>query len=1131
MRITSSLLYFLIAIKLSAQGPKLILPVSHSYEIKYAVFSPDSKLILTVADGGKIWDVATGRLLTNIRKLEYGAKFSGDGKKIFHGAKAWDVYSGEEIINLSGQVLAANYPDLAKKNESRDSLHKRLGKLLSELKGSLWYSDKYGQIQIGKASFFPSGKKLMVQNRKVIVWDVITGDSLFEIHPKNENEVFNASFSSDGTKIFASSLKEIIIVDAESGQLIQKFASGRGPVAFSNQGDKLIQDNIIRKIGDQNAIVPLKLKIKTTVLSYQFSPDDKFILAILPSQDTAVLFDAITGKQQHIFPYTNSIYSEPFFSADSKALVVGFTAWDLRTGKKIIDIAITERGTRSFTALSPDRKFLAAGFYLTNSADLYNVESGQLITKLKGFTPNVNTAIFSPDRKTIVTAGENDFMRIWNAGSGVMVKKLSYPINGRVSLTYSADSTKLLVTSEQENIGRLLDATSFDIIQELKGHEAGIASSAISPDCKMLVTAGRDKTVRVWNTETGEMIRSIGNYAAGMVNYVAFGPGSGMITTGSYEGLLKIWNINTGAFIREIPNNSSKVEYISFSPDRTRLAIVTMGGVCRILNLQTGEPLFYLDGIVKTVSFSNDGEKILTGNNNSLIRLHNAHTGKVEKEIIIPGNRVAFFSADNERIITAASGEMMEIYSYPDLQLIYKFLPVDTTDYFLQIATQYYLSTPSAAKVLHYVSKNLKIISFEQLDVKYNRPDKVLEAIGNTDTALIKSYRKAWEKRIKKLGIDTTQFREGYSVPECDFVNRDQIDAEQKTETLRLHIKANDSTYLLDRFNVWINESPLFGQRGISIRKNNSYSLDTIITIKLSQGENRFECSITNINGTESYRMPLYVNYTPVVKQKESLRFIGIGIDRFSEKGHDLQYSVKDIRDLSAKLKEKYGNDIQIDTLFNENVNSSNVSALKKQLQQTSVNDKVILAYSGHGLLSKEYDYYLSTYTVNFDNPEINGLPYEELENLLDSIPARRKLMLIDACHSGEVDKEEMTRITDASDSLQQLGTKGGKPTYTDKTTLGMKNSFELMQSLFVNVGKSTGATVISAAAGTQFALERGDLKNGVFTYSILEAMNKYPSIKISELRRIVGERVEKLTNGLQKPTSRNETITSDWTL
>ena len=120
--------------------------------------------------------------------------------------------------------------------------------------------------------------------------------------------------------------------------------------------------------------------------------------------------------------------------------------------------------------------------------------------------------------------------------------------------------------------------------------------------------------------------------------------------------------------------------------------------------------------------------------------------------------------------------------------------------------------------------------------------------------------------------------------------------------------------------------------------------------------------------------------------------------------------------------------------------------------------------------------------------------------------------MLIDACHSGEVDKDEITRFEAAKDSLRKQGTKGGGTRYTGETTVGMKNSFELMQSLFVNVGKSTGATIISAAAGTQFALERGDLKNGVFTFSILEAMSKYPAMKISELKKIVGERVEQHT-------------------
>jgi uncharacterized caspase-like protein len=80
-------------------------------------------------------------------------------------------------------------------------------------------------------------------------------------------------------------------------------------------------------------------------------------------------------------------------------------------------------------------------------------------------------------------------------------------------------------------------------------------------------------------------------------------------------------------------------------------------------------------------------------------------------------------------------------------------------------------------------------------------------------------------------------------------------------------------------------------------------------------------------------------------------------------------------------------------------------------------------------------------------------------------------------------------------------------------------------------VGKSTGATIISAAAGNQFALESGDLKNGVFTYSILEAINRYPTLKVSELKKIVGERVEQLTNGMQQPTSRNENIAVDWSI
>src|SRR5207249_2152559 len=114
----------------------------------------------------------------------------------------------------------------------------------------------------------------------------------------------------------------------------------------------------------------------------------------------------------------------------------------------------------------------------------------------------------------------------------------------------------------------------------------------------------------------------------------------------------------------------------------------------------------------------------------------------------------------------------------------------------------------------------------------------------------------------------TSAFREGFSVPEADFTNRDSIDYEQTKEKLQLHIHARDSTYLLDRFNVWVNEVPVFGLRGIPLKGRNKKDLDTTVTITLSQGENRLETSVANVNGIESYRSPLPIKYIPAQPSK-----------------------------------------------------------------------------------------------------------------------------------------------------------------------------------------------------------------------------------------------------------------------
>ncbi|MDC0673222.1 hypothetical protein [Nannocystis radixulma] len=66
----------------------------------------------------------------------------------------------------------------------------------------------------------------------------------------------------------------------------------------------------------------------------------------------------------------------------------------------------------------------------------------------------------------------------------------------------------------------------------------------------------------------------------------------------------------------------------------------------------------------------------------------------------------------------------------------------------------------------------------------------------------------------------------------------------------------------------------------------------------------------------------------------------------------------------------------------------------------------MVVFVAGHGMLDTNLDDYFVTHDFERERPNVRGLSYEQLESLLDGIPARRKLMMMDTCHSGEVDED-----------------------------------------------------------------------------------------------------------------------------
>ena len=95
--------------------------------------------------------------------------------------------------------------------------------------------------------------------------------------------------------------------------------------------------------------------------------------------------------------------------------------------------------------------------------------------------------------------------------------------------------------------------------------------------------------------------------------------------------------------------------------------------------------------------------------------------------------------------------------------------------------------------------------------------------------------------------------------------------------------------------------------------------------------------------------------------------------------------------------------------------------------------------------------------------------------------------------------------------------------------------SYDLMKDLFADLN-SSGIIITSASSGLGYAIENKEYQNGVFTYAILRGLkdnladeNKDSKIQVSELRKYIISQVFSLTNGAQKPTSRQENVEFDF--
>jgi len=426
--------------------------------------------------------------------------------------------------------------------------------------------------------------------------------------------------------------------------------------------------------------------------------------------------------------------------------------------------------------------------------------------------------------------------------------------------------------------------------------------------------------------------------------------------------------------------------------------------------------------------------------------------------------------------------------------------------------------------------KGRRAYAVDQVALLYNRPDLIYERVGIGDPTVIDHFRIHYEERLRRSRIAAAQGAGDWSAPEVRIA-----DYRQDGRQLELDVELADERADLKAAQIYVNDVPLFTGLGKTVAGR---KLRIKEQVTLSQGRNKVEVSALNERGIESLRAAVFAEYRSPAPG--DLYFVGMGVSQYKDPKLNLQFASQDVTALASLLRRSRGYFRQVRALelTDARANRASLEEIRAFLAQAAVDDTVIMLVSGHGAydLGARATYYYASHETDVNDLAGTAIPYDDLEGVLTGIRPRRKLLLLDACQSGEIDPAILAAIQNKAGenqlsvraSVQLARSRAGRRPYLYTRDRYIYNSLD----------RRSGAIVFSSSLGEELSLESPALKNGVFTAALLRVLaapqadvNKDGYVSIDELEGGVKAFVTTATRSLQHPTIDRDNIYQDFRL
>ncbi|KAL4983713.1 WD40-repeat-containing domain protein [Aspergillus falconensis] len=232
--------------------------------------------------------------------------------------------------------------------------------------------------------------------------------------------------------------------------------------------------------------------------------------------------------------------------------------------------------------------------------------------------------------------------------------------SGRVLCVAFSPNRQMLASSSSDKTVKLWDPTTGELLQTLEGHSGWVLSVAFSPNSQMLASSSNDKTIKLWDPTTGELLQTLEGHSG----QVLFSPNGQMMASSSSDKTVNLWDPTTGKLLQTVEGHSGWVLSMAFS---TNSELLSSGETANLWDPTTGELLQTLVGHyghAQSVAFSPNSQMLASSLNDKTIKLWNPTTGELLQVLEGHSGEVLFvaFSPKSQMLASSSNDKTIKLW-------------------------------------------------------------------------------------------------------------------------------------------------------------------------------------------------------------------------------------------------------------------------------------------------------------------------------------------------------------------------------------------------------------------------------------------------------------------------------------